>query len=557
MELREYVSLFWRWLWLIALGAIVAGASAFLISRSQTPIYKSTAVLLVSEGSTNSNEYQSLQVGEQLAQSYVVRLTNYEVLEQAIANLGLDIDPLALKEEMQVSALNKTQLISLSVSHPNPQTASDLANEIPRVFTEHNIGQQLERFASSKTNLEAELAKIETELQTAEAILQTDLQKSATEQGFLEQADNNVLRLRDAHSSLLQSYENVRVAEASSLNTIVIDEAARPTNEPISPRIASNTLLATAVGGMLAVGIAFLIEYLDDTIKTPFDIEQETGLTPLGSIERMKINHAVDALVVATDPRAPTSEGFRHIRTNIQYISVDRPLRTILVTSANMGEGKSTVSVNLATSLAQSGKKVVLVDADMRRPMLHRLLEVDGSRGLTNLIIRGREDTSFLKGTLIANLRLLPAGRVPPNPAELLGSERMKEVIAWLREQADYIIFDSPPLLAVTDGAVLSQAVDTTILVASSQTHLPAFIAGAKKIAALESHIAGVILNKMNPRSNHSYYYYYRTEYRADTDDTEGGNGRKSLKVRLQHALYLLNIVSSQNFVVAKSRESA
>ncbi|MCA9935806.1 MAG: polysaccharide biosynthesis tyrosine autokinase [Ardenticatenaceae bacterium] len=542
MELREYVSLFLRWLWLIVLGALVAGASAFLISRSQTPIYKSTAVLLVSEGAADSNEYRSLLVGEQLAQSYVARLTNYEVLKQAIANLGLDMEPATLKAQTQVNLLSDTQLIELSVSHTNPQIASDLANEIPRVFAERNINQQLERFASSKSNLETEIAKIESELQTAESILESELQKGETDQILVEQANNNVLRLRDTHSSLVQSYENVRIAEASSLNTIVIDEAARPSNNPVSPRVISNTLLATAVGGMLAIGIVFLIEYLDDTIKNPLDIERETGLTPLGSIERMKINHAVDALVVATDPRSPTSEGFRHIRTNIQYISVDRPLRTLLVTSANMSEGKSTVSINLATSLAQSGKQVILVDADMRRPMLHRLLEVDGSRGLANLIIRGREDTSFLKGTLIANLRVLPAGRIPPNPAELLGSERMKEVIAWLEQQADYVIFDSPPLLAVTDGAVLSQVVDTTIMVASSQTHMPAFIAAAKKIAALESHIAGVILNKVNPRSNHGYYYYYRTEYRADRDDGDG-NGRKTLKEIVQHALYFLNIL--------------
>ncbi len=541
MELREYVSLLWRWLWLIILGAMVAGASAFFISRSQTPIFRSTAVLLVSEGAADSNEYRSLLVGEQLAQSYVTRLTNYEVLNQAIANLGLDISPEQLKSQVDVNLLNETQLISLSVSNPNPQLASDLANEIPRVFAERNVNQQLERFASSKNNLETELAKIELELRSAENILAAELGQDPINQATIDQANNNLLRLRETHSSLLQSYENVRIAEASSLNTIVIDEAARPSTKPVSPRIVSNTLLATAVGGMLAIGIAFLIEYLDDTLKNPRDVERELGLTPLGSIERMRIEHAAEALVVATDPRSPTAEGFRHIRTNIQYISVDRPLKSILVTSANMGEGKSTISVNLAASLAQSGKQVILVDADMRRPMLHRLLEVEGSRGLANLIIRGKEDPAFLKGTLIANLRLVPAGRIPPNPAELLGSERMREVLNWLQSQADYVIFDSPPLLAVTDGAILSQLVDTTILVASNQTRFPAFATAVRQIIALESPIAGVILNKMNPRSNHSYYYYYRREYRPHDDDSDEGNGRKSWKERVQHALYFFN----------------
>lgn len=542
MELREYVSLLWRWLWLVLLGALVAGASAFFISRSQTPIYRSTAVLLVSEGSADSNEYRSLLVGEQLAQSYVARLTNYEVLTHALANLGLDMSPEQLKSQIAVNLLNDTQLISLSVSNPDPQLASALANEIPRVFAERNVNQQLERFASSKENLAAELANIETELRAAESILATEMAHSPSNQAAIDQATNNLLRLRETHSSMLQSYENVRIAEASSLNTIVIDEPARPSSNPVSPRIFSNTLLATAVGGLLAIGVAFLIEYLDDTMKNPQDIERELGLTPLGSIERMRINHPAGALVVALDPRSPTAEGFRHIRTNIQYISVDRPLKTILVTSANMGEGKSTISVNLAASLAQSGKQVVLVDADMRRPTLHHLLEVDGSRGLANLIIRGKEDPAFLKGTLITNLHLLPAGRIPPNPAELLGSERMRDVLNWLKGQADYIIIDSPPLLAVTDGAVLSQLVDTTILVASSQTRLPAFATAAKQLIALESAIAGVILNKANPRSNHSYYYYYRREYRPYDSDGANGNGRKSWKERVQHALYFFNV---------------
>lgn len=542
MELREYVSLLWRWLWLIVVGAVVAGTAAFFISRNQTPIYRSTAVLLVSEGKADSNEYRSLLVGEQLAQSYVARLKNYEVLAQAISNLGLDMNPEQLASRVNVTLLNNTQLITLSVSDPNPELASALANEIPRVFAERNINQQLNRFASSKENLAAELHKVEEEIRQAEAILAAEMGRALPNQSLIDQTSNSLLRLRDSRSGLLQTYENVRIAEASSLNTIVIDEAARPSTVPISPRTASNTLLATVVGALLAMGLAFLIEYLDDTIKNPQEIENSLGLATLGSIERMRVSNAADALIVAIAPRAPTSEGFRHIRTNIQYISVDRPLKTILITSANMGEGKSTVAANLAASLAQSGKRVILVDADMRRPTLHHLLEVDGERGLANLIIRGKEDQAFLRGTLIANLRLLPAGRIPPNPAELLGSERMREVVKWLAEQADYVIFDSPPVLAVTDGTVLSQLVDGTIFVASGQTRFPAFAAAVKKVMALESPIAGVVLNKMNPRNSHYYYYYYRREYRSESEAGNGKeNGRKSWKERLQHTLYFFH----------------
>lgn len=553
MDLREYVSLLWRWLWLIILGTVIAGAAAFLVSQNQAPVYRSSSILLVNEGTADSNEYRSLLVGEQLAQSYVKRLTNYEVLSQSLRNLGLTMDPADLQKTLQVALVDETQLISLSVSHADPHIASDLANEIPKVFAARNVAQQQERFASSKASLETELANLQAELQLAEAALDEARQKRPTNSAAIDLANNNVLRLRETHSRLLESYETVRLAEASSMNTISIDEQARPSTSPISPRILNNTLLAAVVGGMLALGIAFLIEYMDDTIKNPHDIEQGVGLTPLGSVGYMSINQSSDALVVAIDPRSPTSEAFRHIRTNIQYLSVDKPLQTMLITSANMGEGKSTVASNLATALAQSGKRVILVDADMRRPNLHKLLEVDGSKGLANLIIRGREDINFLKGTLITNLRLLPAGRIPPNPAELLGSERMREVIAWLKEQADYVIFDSPPLLAVTDGAVLSKLVDTTLVVVAPTTRFPAFVAAARQIQALEGHISGVIMNKVTSRQAHYYHYYSSAYYyRADDEEPENGgnghghskgNGRRSWKQWVYQALYSLNIL--------------
>jgi capsular exopolysaccharide synthesis family protein len=245
----------------------------------------------------------------------------------------------------------------------------------------------------------------------------------------------------------------------------------------------------------------------------------------------MKVGNPADVLVVATEPRSPTAEAYRQLRTNLQYSGVDSELKTVLITSANAAEGKSTTAANLATALAQSGKKVILVDADMRRPTLHTLLGVDGSRGLSNLIVSGRLDPSFVKSTLIPNLNLLPAGRIPPNPAEFLGSERMKEVLSWLRGQAHYLIIDSPPLLAVTDGAILSQLCDTMILVASAnQTRYGTLAAAVKQIHALDSHIAGVVVNKVNLGSLQSYYYYYYQQEYSSAD----ANSRKSLRERLQ-----------------------
>lgn len=593
MELRQYVYLIWRWFWLIILGALVAGGAAYYVSRTQAPVYRASATLLVIEGNDGiDNAYNSLLTSEQLAQSYAERLRNYEVLAQAISNLNLNqtLAPEDLADFIQVQLVNNTQLIILSVEHTNPQVARDLANEIPTIFAERNSEQQINRYADLMTSLEeelksltaelaqaetalevelqknvsiqadidrqtdnivrlrdtyfslladqtntsvAELQSLTTELTAAEAALEVELQKNVSNQAVIDRQTETILRLQENYSRLMGNYEDVRIAEVRSLNNLVIDEAARLPQQPVRPRVFTNTILAAVVGGMLALGIVFLFEYLDDTLKNPKDIELSTGLTTLGSLQKVKVGKPVDALVVAMEPRSPAAEAYRQIRTNIQFISIDHEVKTLLITSANIGEGKTTVSINLATALAQSGKRVLLVDTDMRRPMLHKMLEVDGSKGLSNLIIRGREDTQTIKGTLIPNLHVLSAGRLPPNPAELLGSERMKEVFAWLKEQADYVIFDSPPVLAVTDAVVLSRLVDTTIFVASAgHTRYPAFGTAVAQIQALGSPIAGVILNKVNAngRFGYAYNYYYRTNYQP----VKEGNGRKSWKERLQ-----------------------
>ncbi|MCB8943178.1 MAG: polysaccharide biosynthesis tyrosine autokinase [Ardenticatenaceae bacterium] len=511
MELRQYGLLIWKWLWLILLSVLVVGSATYFYNQAQPPIYEASTILLVNEGSDNLTDINALRASEQLALSFVVRLENYEVLTQALDNLGLDMSPAVLKDDLTVSLLDNTQLIALRVTHSDPEVARDLANEIPKVFADRNMAQQLERFAISKASLEENLAEIRTELVAAETILDAEMEKFAPDQRVVEQANNNVIRLSETYATLLQSYEDIRLSEARSLNNIIIDEAARLPQVPIAPKVITNTLMASVVAMIAATSLVFLISYLDDTLKNPVDVEELVGLSVLGVIKRMRVKKPFDALVVALEPRSPAAEAYRQLRTNIQFAGVHHQLKTILVTSPNAGDGKSTIASNLAVALAQSGKRVVLVDADMRRPTLHDILEIDASKGLSDLIARGQDDGRFIKATLIHNLMFLPAGRIPPNPAELIGSERMRRVIAWLGKQADIVIFDSPPLLAVTDAAILSKLVDATLLVISAnETRQPALLEAVKKLYALESHIAGVLINKVNPKRSNGYYYYYR-----------------------------------------------
>lgn len=512
MEITEYIHLLRRWLWLLILGVVVAGGVAYFWNRAQEPVYRATAILLITEGT--ANDRTSIQLSEELAQSYIKRLTNYEVMQQVIANLNADISPESLSNRVTVQRINDSQLIALSVQLTDPALAAALANEIPTVFAERNMNQQLARFADSKANLEGELSRIQGELGTAEAAL-LQAETNGASQTEIDRLTDNAVRVRETYARLLQSYEDLRIAEASSLNNILIDEHARIPTTPISPRVMSNTILAAVVGGILMAGVAFLVEYLDDTVKDPAMIEQGLGLSTMGFVPRFTYKDVKETLVMATQPRSPIAEAYRQIRTNIQYVSISRDLKKLLITSSNASEGKTVTAANIAIALAQAGNKVIVVDTDMRRPNLHRLFGVANTCGLTNLLLKMNEDaTSCLQLTMIPHLRLLTSGPLPPNPAELIGSARMVEVANWLAEQADFVVFDSPPILAVTDSVLLSRIVDATLLVVhSGKTAFQALAVASRRILDVEGHLAGVLLNQVNPKRGYGYSYYYQRAY--------------------------------------------
>ena len=469
MEIKEYLQLLLRYWWAIILGVIVTGSLAFFISISQKPVYEATSELLVSESSLeNVNNLTALNAYAWLAGSYVERLKNVEVLDQSMKNVGVVMDVDDLSEGLSVSNINNTQLIRLSVEHTNPVIARDLANEIPKVFSERNNRQQLSRFSDSKLNLEEELTVLEEELASTKASIVSENNKETPEPQLIEQLKAEELLLRDTHSRLLQSYEEIRVAEAKSLSNLIVDDPARLPDKPVRPNVLRNTILGLVVGGMLALGVVFLVDYLDNTVKSPHEIEDLVGLASLGGVENMVVQDAWDALVMVHSPRSPMAETYRQVRTNLQYSTLSKNLQSILVTSANAGEGKSTTAANLALALVQTGKSIILVDADMRRPTMHKVFQMPNGFGLMNLIIDGENDAGLIQDSEFDNLRILTTGPLPPNPAELLNSGRMEEVLVWLQSQADLVIIDSPPILAVTDGSILSRLVSTTIFVLRS-----------------------------------------------------------------------------------------
>lgn len=223
--------------------------------------------------------------------------------------------------------------------------------------------------------------------------------------------------------------------------------------------------------------------------------------------------------VVQNDPKSPISEAFRTLRTNIKFSSLDKPLKTILITSPIPGAGKSSVSINLALTMAQDKYKVILVDTDLRKPTIHKIFQQDNKTGLTNILVEDKKIKEVIRRLtdVDPNLYFIPSGPIPPNPSELLGSNRMKELLKELQEQADFVIFDSPPVIAVTDALVLATQVDGVVLILDFGK-VPREAAKQTKelLEKVKANILGVILNKIDMEKEGQYYPYYYYYYYGD-----------------------------------------
>ena len=332
----------------------------------------------------------------------------------------------------------------------------------------------------------------------------------------LETLQKQQMTMDEIHKALLQAIETVKTALQYEETRVQIINQADVPKQKYSPRPDVNLPVSAAVGLVLGLGAAFFLEYLNTTIRMPRDIEDGLGLPVLGFVPAMSPklkDFATRALITHLDPTSGPAEAFRGIRTEIMLRSDLRQVRTGLVTSTSPQEGKSTVAVNWAVALAQAGNKVLLIDADLRKPTLHTAFNMANDRGLSTLLAEKESGTVYIRKTDIENLHVLPGGPVPENPAELLGSRKMRTLLAEAAERYDSIIIDASPVLGVADANILSTMVDCVVLVVQASKNRRALIQRARnQLASVNARVAGAILN--NVRGARGDYYYYRQYYR-------------------------------------------
>jgi non-specific protein-tyrosine kinase len=556
VELLEYWKIIRKRLWLIVLLMAVSMASATYYSLQQVPLYRTTTTLFLNPASPSPLlPYYVTLSAESLANTYAEFMRTRSFARLVAQKMG---DETTLEEVLGAIStryVEDTQFFKVSATHTDPEKAQKLANTAAQVFIAENIARQQaeQEQIQAQQNPAKELKQ--QQLQELQQSLQKELDYYGQEIERLqaqiaelesspssEEVDQRVLALRqelinnqslrvEVLSSLAQTQASLAASEgAPDVDTAVVVDAAPLPTEPLPQQTLQHILLALAASLGLGVCLAFLLEYLDYTVKTPEELDAVYGMATLGVIGVIQggDHRGVrrEQIVTLTQPRSPIAEAFRSLRTNIQFASPEESVRSLLVTSAGPTEGKTLTAANLAVSLAGGGSRVILVDTDLRKPRLHRLFEVSKEPGFTNLVIDQKGDLDgYLKPTTVENLRVLPCGTVPPNPAELLGSPRAAQVMEQLKEHADVVVYDSPPAATVTDAVVLSSRVDAVLqVVLAGRTRRDLLVRGKAVLERVGARILGPVLNRvsLSDLGYYSYYYYYG--YYRD------GRGRESEK---------------------------
>jgi succinoglycan biosynthesis transport protein ExoP len=391
------------------------------------------------------------------------------------------------------------------------------------------LTQEMENLAGKKKQ---EIRNIVSSLKTHYdvSVSQEKLLKTAAYQSRNESIDQNKVAIqyqvfqqevesnRTLYDMLLKRLKETNVSEENKMISIHVVDPAEVPQYPAKPRTIRNLILAVLIGLIGGIALAFFFEYLDNTVKTPDDLERHFSLPYLGPIPNfeMKAGDPGQDLIVLNTPKSSASESFRGLRTNILFSAAKQVPRAILITSSAAQEGKSLVASNLAVTMAQGGGKTVILDCDMRRPRLNKIFNVSRDPGMSNILVGETPWEKTVQKTRIENLSFIPSGPIPPNPAELLSSDLMEELIKALKSQYDRIIIDSPPITAVTDSVVLARA-DVTdglvMVIKAGKMSRDVIGSSIRQLRDMKAHFLGVVLNDINFAKDQYYSYHYQYYY--------------------------------------------
>ncbi len=531
MTPRRFLTLLRRSAWLIALATLLAGGSGYFVSRASPPIYRATAKLLVSADVSpqSSDAFSASLSAEQAARTYADFLKTRPVLGEAARRLNLDETQLAALVDVRL--VPNTPLLQILVDYSDPHVAQDAANALADALIQQRNNLVLSRLDASRRALRSQLDELATEIdQRARAVeaLRSQVQADPARQSELNSAQEELIETRQLRVTLLKSYQDQGQLQVGSLRGLELVEPAVAPSAPVGPNVPLNTAMAAAMGLVVGLVAVFLQGLLDDSISSPERLHEISGLQVLTVVPvladrrdqapalawQQVLRGLAWQQVLPPEGQAPAdhvvrlhdgdsaTEAFRRLRTNVQLAAPDRSLRTLLVTSAGPGEGRTTTAANLAVALAGAGFSTLLVDADFRRPSLHELFRVPMGAGLAALLRHDGVDAhDYLQPTAVPNLQVLPAGPTSFGTSELLASPRASAWMVKVAGLADCVVVDGPPVLTASDALVLASQADGVLLVVAADTARTSTVRGATEaLTKVGAFVVGGVLNRQTGR---------------------------------------------------------
>lgn len=510
MDLRRQVGVLRSWAALIIVGTVVTAIVAFVIGSVVPKVYQSDARLLVGQAlETSTPNVDQFATAQSLAATYGELASSRRVLEPVLAGLGLDDTLDAFRERIAIRTQERQPFIDIVATGSTPEEAKAIVDGIAGELVAISKAVVEEPTDVSSFN-EEDLDLIRSQIvETRDELgdLVEIANPTVAQQDRVDILQTRLLSLRSAYAALLQATPDPQS------NRLTVIDGGDLVLRPTSPSPLFTLVLGALLGLLATIAAVFLWETVDDRVRSADDVERVTDLGVIGRVLKMPGDRGrgeIYRLATLLYPRSPAAEAFRALRTNLEFAALDQRYRTIVVTSAAAHEGKTVVAANLAIAYAQGGKQVILVDADLRLPGVQLMFGLDNTLGLTDLA-RSEPPTlaEILHATEVPGLRVLTAGTIPPNPAELLGSQRMKASLARLLDAADVVVFDTAPVGVVTDAALLAADADATILVVRESFASERVVRrGREALAAVNANVAGVVLNFVRPRGGEADPYF-------------------------------------------------
>lgn len=534
MELTNYITPLLRWWWLIALSVVLAGGASFYVVEQQPDQYFASTTLMVGQSAINDPNPNSNQfsLAEQLAGIYADIASREQV--KANTKRALNMEGPWFPEYF-ANAIPQTQLIEVAVLDSDRERAYIVANELANqliLLSPSNISEE-EQLRQDFIEEQLDLLQVQIEATVEEILVRSEELGEQFSAREIANIRNEIAALESKRNTLQNNYASLLEAtEKGDINAItVIEPASFGGAYQVETGRNAAILTAMAVAAVLAISTAFLIEYIDDTVKPQDDSNQLFNLPKLVSLPVLDFLKGEDPLITVRSPLSPTSETFRSLRTSIQFANLDRTNRSLLVVSPNQSEGKSFIAANIAVIWAKAGNKVLLMDGDLRRPTQHSIFNLDRANGLSTMLLdyHHQEDVDFhefvkpfVQNSLVPGLDIIVSGPIPPSPAELIGSKKMTDITEKLLDIYDYIVIDAPSVLAVTDPTILSSWADTTIMVALvNKTRRQQVKETINRLNRVNANLIGIVFNGDKEQTHQVAYVETNSSQTLDTVVTD------------------------------------